>query len=132
MDCFLLTSLLTPISHPPTLSTLKHINVDLANHHYNEYLYKSRGRPNDKRLHRIRGSRCWFLNQLDRLSRRQVAQNGFRFLTFNHLCYRDYPKKRGSKPWCKGVSSNMDLIGRLRVMQSDVHSHIMVELSAVK
>ena len=32
----------------------------------------------------------------------------------------------------KGVSSKMDLIGQLGVMQSDVHSHMMVELSAVK
>ena len=31
-----------------------------------------------------------------------------------------------------GVSSNMDLIGRLEVMQSGVHSHMMVELSTVK
>ena len=31
-----------------------------------------------------------------------------------------------------GVSSNTDLIGRLRVMQSDVHSHMMVEFSAVE
>ena len=33
--------------------------------------------------------------------------------------------------WCKGVSSNMDLIGRLGAMQLDVHSHMMVKLSAV-
>ena len=31
-----------------------------------------------------------------------------------------------------GVSSNMDLIEWLEVMQSDVHSHMMVELPAVK
>ena len=31
-----------------------------------------------------------------------------------------------------GVLSNMDLIGQFGVMQSDVHSHMMVELSAVK
>ncbi|WZZ70141.1 hypothetical protein YC2023_081511 [Brassica napus] len=29
-----------------------------------------------------------------------------------------------------GVLSNMDLIGQFGVMQSDVHSHMMVELSA--
>ena len=31
-----------------------------------------------------------------------------------------------------GVSSNMDLIGRLGVMQSDVHSYTMMEFSAVE
>ena len=30
------------------------------------------------------------------------------------------------------VSSNMDLIGRLGVMQSDVNSHMMVEFSGVE
>ncbi|CAN7077751.1 unnamed protein product [Brassica oleracea var. botrytis] len=37
-----------------------------------------------------------------------------------------------SSTWCKGISSNIDLIGRLGAMQSDVHSHMMVELSAVE
>ncbi|WZZ23586.1 hypothetical protein YC2023_006987 [Brassica napus] len=32
----------------------------------------------------------------------------------------------------QNVSSNMDLIERLGVIQSDVHSHMMVELSAVE
>ena len=31
-----------------------------------------------------------------------------------------------------GLSSNMDIIGRLGVIQLDVHSHIMVKLSTVK
>lgn len=32
----------------------------------------------------------------------------------------------------QGVSSNMNLIGQLGMMQSDVHSHMMVELSIVE
>ena len=48
--------------------------------------------------------------------------------------YAYYLKKRLQEVFSMvhGVSSNMNLIGRLGVTQSDVHSHLVVELSAVE
>ncbi|WZZ49450.1 hypothetical protein YC2023_049557 [Brassica napus] len=62
-------------------------------------------------------------------------------MLLHHEVWGSNPKKRKlCRLWRKklqevfnivlGVSSNMDLIGRLGVTQSDVHSHMMVELSA--
>ena len=48
--------------------------------------------------------------------------------------YADYGENRLQEVFSmvQDVSSNMDLIGWLGVMQSDVHSHLVVELSAVE
>ena len=54
--------------------------------------------------------------------------------TLENANYADHGEKsyKRSSAWCKGVSSNFDLIGRLGAMQSNMHSHMMVELSAVE
>ena len=50
--------------------------------------------------------------------------------TPENVNYADYGKKKLQEIFIMvhGVSSNMNLIWRLGVMQSNVHSHMMVEL----
>ena len=54
--------------------------------------------------------------------------------TPENVNYADYGEKWLQEFFgmVQGVSSNIDLVGRPGVMWSDVHFHMIVELSAVK